>query len=85
VNTALDIATPLGSVAADAVTIGGHLIQPFHQEKCAVPYDLMSGQHALEVFTAVRGCELELIEPWPGARPITRINRRRSPRSNKPA
>jgi DinB superfamily len=44
------------------LAIDGHLIQPFDQEKWARPYDSMSAQQALEVFTAVRGWNLALIK-----------------------
>ena len=39
-----------------------HLIQPFDQERWALPYDSMSAQHALKVFTSVRGWNLAFIK-----------------------
>jgi hypothetical protein len=42
------------------LTVDNHVIQPFDQEKWALPYGAFSGQQALEVFTALRGWNLAL-------------------------
>ncbi|HEY4046842.1 MAG TPA: DinB family protein [Acidobacteriaceae bacterium] len=44
------------------LTIDDHVMQPFDQEKWAVPYDTFSGQQALEVFTVLRGWNLALFK-----------------------
>jgi hypothetical protein len=44
------------------LTIDDHVMQPFDQNKWARPYGTLGGQHALEVFTALRGWNLALIK-----------------------
>jgi Family of unknown function (DUF5522)/DinB superfamily len=44
------------------MAIEDHTMQPFDQDKWARPYDSISGQLALEVFTALRGWDLALIK-----------------------
>jgi DinB superfamily len=44
------------------LTIDDHVMQPFDQEKWAIPYDAFSGQQALEVFTILRGWNLALFK-----------------------
>lgn len=53
-------------------------IQPFDQDKWAEPYNTYSAQHALEVFTAVRGWNLaflKTLKPEDLSRPATHPER----------
>lgn len=54
------------------------LVQPFDQDKWAAPYSTYSTQHALEVFTALRGWNLaflKALKPEDFSRPATHPER----------
>ncbi|HEV2274665.1 MAG TPA: DinB family protein [Acidobacteriaceae bacterium] len=44
------------------LSVDDHVMQPFDQEKWARSYGPVSGQHAVEVFTALRGWNLALLK-----------------------
>lgn len=57
-----DCEVSFGFRLRQTLAIDDHVIQPFDQEKWALPYDSFSGQQALEVFTALRGWNLALFK-----------------------
>jgi hypothetical protein len=57
-----DCEVAFGFRLRQALSIDDHVVQPFDQDKWAAPYGSFSGQHALEVFTALRGWNLALLK-----------------------
>jgi hypothetical protein len=57
-----DCEVAFGYRIRQVLAVDNYEMQPFDQEKWARPYDTFSGQHALEVFIAVRGWNLALLK-----------------------
>jgi uncharacterized damage-inducible protein DinB len=57
-----DCEVSFGFRLRQTLTIDNHVMQPFDQDKWALPYDSFSGQQALEVFSALRGWNVALLQ-----------------------